>query len=130
LVIAFVFVYLTMITGDPVYDAIGSICIGGVLILVALFIGIRIQSLIVGRSAEPDLQILIDNAIREHEYIEEVLNTITLQFGPKVMLAAKIRMKSGINIDQTVAGINALERSIKQNFPEVGWCFIEPDSEK
>jgi len=130
LIIAFVFVYLTMITGDPVYDAIGSICIGGVLILVALFIGVRIQSLLVGRSAEPELRILIDQMIAEHEHIEEVLNTITLQFGPSVMLAAKIRMKSGITIDQTVAGINAMEKSIKAKFPEVGWCFVEPDNKK
>jgi cation diffusion facilitator family transporter len=130
LVIAFVFVYLTMITGNPVYDAIGSICIGCVLILVALFVGIRIQSLLVGRSAEPGLQMLLDQTIAEHENIEEVLNTITLQFGPKVMLAAKIRMKSGINIEQTVAGINALEKSIKRKFPEVGWSFVEPDDKK
>lgn len=46
------------------------------------------------------------------------------------MLAVKIRMKSGINIDQAVAGINALERRIKEQFPEVGWCFIEPDNKK
>jgi cation diffusion facilitator family transporter len=129
LLIAFFFVYLTMITGDPFFDAIGSICIGGVLIFVALFIGIRIQSLLVGRSAEPDLQALIEKTITEHENIEEVLNAITLQFGPKVMLAAKIRMKGGISIDQTVAGINALERSIRKKFPEVGWCFVEPDNE-
>jgi cation diffusion facilitator family transporter len=127
LIIAFAFVYLTMMTGDSFYDALGSICIGVVLIIVAFFIGGRIQSLLVGQSAEPVLQELIDQTIKEHENIEEVLNTITLQFGPSVMLAAKIRMKSGISIEQTVAAINALEERIKSKFPEVGWCFVEPD---
>ena len=49
--------------------------------------------------------------------------------GPQVMLAAKIRMRPGISIEAAVASINALERRIKERFPEVGWCFIEPDLE-
>ena len=130
LIIAFVFVLLSSVTGNPTYDAIGSICIGVVLIIVAVFIAIRVQSLLVGRSAEPDLQRLLQETIIADELIEEVLNTITMQFGPKVMLAAKIRMRNGIPIEQVVAGINSLERVIKERFPEIGWCFIEPDNQR
>jgi cation diffusion facilitator family transporter len=130
LIIAFVFVLLSSVTGNATYDAMGSICIGVVLIVVAVFIAIRIQSLLVGRSAEPDLQRLLQETIMADELIEEVLNTITLQFGPKVMLAAKIRMRNGIPIEQVVAGINSLERVIKERFPEIGWCFIEPDNQR
>ena len=43
------------------------------------------------------------------------------------MLAAKIRMRSGMAIDDAVERINVLERQIKERFPEIGWCFIEPD---
>ena len=59
--------------------------------------------------------------------IDELLNTITLQFGPKVMLAVKVRMQPGLTIDDAVAHINELERQIKRRHPEVGWCFVEPD---
>lgn len=128
LILAFVFILLSSVTGNPSYDAIGSICIGVVLILVAIFVAIRIQSLLVGRSAEPELQRLLQETIIGDDLIEEVLNTITMQFGPKVMLAAKIRMRNGITIDQVVDGINSLERVIKERFPEIGWCFIEPDN--
>ena len=43
------------------------------------------------------------------------------------MLAAKIRMKPGLSIDEAVHCINELERQIKERYPEIGWCFIEPD---
>ena len=56
LVLAFVFVALAAATGNPVFDAIGSIVIGVVLVCVSIFIAIRIKGLIVGRSAEDDLQ--------------------------------------------------------------------------
>ncbi len=127
LVIAFAFVLTASITGNPVYDAIGSICIGTILIIVAVFVGWRIKELIIGRSAEPELEILIAKIIAEDENIECLLNSITLQFGPQVMLAAKLKMKPGISIDIAVEQINKLESKIKQQVPTVGWCFMEPD---
>jgi len=128
LVIALGFVTMTYVTGDPVYDAIGSIVIGVVLIFVAIFVAIRVQSLLVGKSAEPDLQASIIRAIEADPNIEALLNTITLQFGPKVMLAAKIKMTSGLTIEAAVEHINQLEAHIKAEHPVVGWCFIEPDT--
>ena len=50
-----------------------------------------------------------------------------MQLGPGIMLAIKIRMVRGITIDQAVERINALERRIKEQVPEVEWCFVEPD---
>lgn len=127
LALAFGFLSLANITGNTVYDAIGSICIGVVLIIVSLFIAVRIQSLLVGRSAEPSLRRLIDELIEQDEVIDELLNTITLQFGPKVMLAAKVRMKPGLTVDSAVKHINNLEKRIKEKAPSIGWCFIETD---
>ena len=57
----------------------------------------------------------------------ELLNAITLQMGPQVMLAIKVRMRTGLTLDAAVASINALERRIKAKFPEVTWIFTEPD---
>jgi hypothetical protein len=50
-----------------------------------------------------------------------------MQLGPDVMLALKIRMRSGLTLDAAVSAINALEVRIKAKFPEVAWCFVEPD---
>ena len=127
LIIAFIFVLISGITGDPVYDALGSISIGVILIIISIFIGWRIKALIIGRSAEPDLVELIDSIIKEDDSIEKLLNTITMQFGPDIMLAAKLKMKTGLSIEETVKQINELEDEIQRQVPTVKWCFIEPD---
>ena len=130
LLLAFGFVSLASITGDPVYDAIGSICIGVVLILISIFVATRIKALIIGKSAEPELQEIINSIIANDDAIDSILNTITVQFGPQIMLAAKIKMHSGVSIERAVERINVLERKIKEQVPEVGWCFMEPDVEQ
>ena len=127
LILALGFLILAAITGNPVYDALGSICIGVILIVISAFVAWRIRSLLVGRSADPDIQEAIDAVIDEQDAIELCFNTITVQFGPDTMLAAKVKMRSGQSIDEAVAGINALERELKARVPNLKWCFIEPD---
>jgi cation diffusion facilitator family transporter len=127
LALAFVFVALAAATGQSVYDAIGSIVIGVVLVCVSIFIAIRIKGLIVGRSAEDDLQEAIRADIAADPNIEALLNAITLQMGPDVMLALKVRMNPTISITTAAEHINALELRVKSKFPEVKWCFVEPD---
>ena len=122
--IAFCFIALAAVTGNPAFDAIGSMCIGVVLVVISLWVASRIKSLIVGRSAEPELRRLIDAYIEDHAAIETVFNTITLQLGPKVMLAAKIKMQPDIALEAAVSAINDLEARIKAEFPEIAWCFI------
>ena len=127
LAIAFIFVGIAAITGNPVYDAIGSICIGVILLMVSIFISLRIKSLIVGTSAEPELVELINTIINKDDYIDELLNSITIQFGPDIFLAAKLKMRAGISVEETVKQINELEVEIKKHVPSVKMCFMEPD---
>ena len=127
LTLALIFVSLTALTGDSTYDAIGSMCIGVVLLFISVFLALRIRSLLVGRSADPAIQAMIDMIIAEDDDIERVFNTITIQLGPETLLAAKIKLRSGIDIDTAVGHINELERRLKKQVPELKWCFIEPD---
>ena len=87
----------------------------------------RIRRLLIGKSAEPQLRESIDRLIAADPAIEELLNTITLQMGPQIVLAAKIRMRSGLDIDEAVQRINELERRIRQAHPRWAGCFVEPD---
>jgi len=127
LIVAFIFVSIAGITGNSTYDALGSISIGFILITISIFCGWRIKELIIGRSAEPELTGLIDSIIRKDNSIEKLLHTITIQFGPDIMLAAKLKMKPGLTIEETVKEINELEDEIQKRVPAVKWCFIEPD---
>jgi cation diffusion facilitator family transporter len=127
LVLAFAFVGLATLTGNTVFDAIGSITIGVVLVCVSIFVAIRIKGLLVGRSAEDDLQEGLRAEVSGEPNIEAILNAITMQMGPDVMLALKVKMRSGLTLDAAVETLNALERRIKAKFPEVKWIFVEPD---
>lgn len=127
LCLAFVFVSLATLTGNVTFDAVGSACIGVVLLTISVFLAMRVRGLLVGRSADPLIQRTIDQVIAEQEDIERVFNTITMQLGPDTMLAAKIKLKPGIDIDAAVATINSLERALKEEIPNLKWCFIEPD---
>ncbi len=127
LILALAFLTLAAVTGNPVYDAMGSISIGGVLLVISGFIAWRVRSLLVGRSADPEIQEMIAAIITEHEGIEQVFNIITIQFGPDTVLAAKVKLQAGIDIESAVAEINALERTLKSRIPKLAWCFIEPD---
>jgi divalent metal cation (Fe/Co/Zn/Cd) transporter len=121
------FISLAAVSGNPVFDAVGSMCIGVVLIVISVFLSLRVQSLLVGRSADPLIQEAIDKVIQDDEDIEQVFNTITMQMGPYTMLAAKVKLKSGIEIDTAVDDINDLEARLKGEIPNLKWCFIEPD---
>ena len=127
LIVAFIFVSIAGITGNSTYDALGSISIGFILITISIFCGWRIKELIIGRSAEPELTKLIDSIINKDNSIEKLLHTLTIQFGPDIMLAAKLKMKRGLTIEETVKEINELEDEIQRRVPAVKWCFIEPD---
>ena len=127
LCVALLFISLAAISGNPIFDAIGSMCIGVVLIVISVLLTLRMQSLLVGRSADPLIQEAIDKVIRDNEDIEKVFKTITMQMGPYTMLAAKIKLRSGIDIDTAVDDINALEVRLKEEIPNLKWCFIEPD---
>jgi cation diffusion facilitator family transporter len=127
LFIAFVFVSIASLTNNTTYDAFGSISIGVVLLVVSVFVALRVRSLLVGRSADPLVQEAIDKVISQQPDIEQVFNTITMQFGPDTMLAAKIKLRPGLNIDDAVQSINTLERRLKEEIPNLEWCFIEPD---
>ncbi len=127
LILALGFLIMAAKTGNPVYDAMGSICIGVILIFISAFVAWRIRSLLVGRSADPEIRQAIDTIMREQDGIESVFNTITIQFGPDTMLAAKVKMRPGIDIETAIEYINALERKLKARIPNLRWSFIEPD---
>ena len=127
LVTAFIFVVLSHVLGDPVYDALGSIFIGVILLIVSFFLIIRMKDLLIGKSADPDIQLAIRNHIDSDPNIEDVFNIITVQLGPYIMLAGKIKLKGTLDITTACNAVNRLEVSLKKHIPQIKWCFIEPD---
>lgn len=127
LVIAFIFVSLSDYLNMPVLDAIGSIAIGVILLCISFFLIFRMKALLIGKSANPEVQDQIEKTISEGAGVEKVLNILTIQNGPYVMLAAKIKMDRNINIEEACKKINTIEIDLKNRFPSLEWSFIEPD---
>lgn len=128
LTIALVAVILAMVTGNPLFDALGSIAVGVLLVIVAWLLAIEIKSLITGQSAEPHVDSGIRELIASHPDVVEVFNVITLQLGGEVMVAAKARVRAPVpGARQLVEAINGIEVKIKTDFPVVRWVFFEPD---
>ncbi len=127
LTLAITFVGLSMITGNRVYDAFGSLAIGVLLVVVAALVAERISKLLIGRSADPEFTEALRAEIARDPAIAEVLHLITLQIGPEVMLAVKVRVRDGLALGDAITRVNALERRLKADHPSLRWSFVEFD---
>jgi cation diffusion facilitator family transporter len=126
LALALMAVLITIATGDPVWDALGSVSIGVVLILVAAGIGIEIKGLLIGQSIDPDAQQRMRVYLERQADVEKVYRMITMQLGTSVMVAVKAKIRAA-SPAELVAGINRTEAALRAEFPEIQWLFFEPD---
>jgi len=129
LVFALISVILSMVTGNPLFDAIGSIGIGVLLIVISLFLGIKIKGLLIGQSVDPEVSQEITTFLEGQPEINKVLNLITLQLGAQVMVAVKVKMAKVETVDQLIGNINRCEAALKKQNPAIQWVFFEPDVE-
>ena len=124
---ALVAVVLSIITENPVFDAVGSIGIGVLLIFISFFLAWKVKSLLIGQSALAETREQIQELLSSRPEIEQVLNLITLQLGPRIMVAVKARMDSSLSAEHMIASINLCEKELKKAFPDIQWVFFEPD---
>lgn len=128
LVIALAAVLLTLATGDPVWDGIGSLGIGLVLIAVALFVGVEVASLLMNEAPPLALRAALREAVAEDPAVAEVLGLVAVVVGSdRLMVALKIRFRDQPSGAALVAAINALERDLRSRFPQIQHLFVEPD---
>jgi cation diffusion facilitator family transporter len=126
LALALAAILLTVLTGNPAWDALGSIAIGVVLIVVAILVGIEIKALLIGQSAEPETEARMREFLQRQDGVEKVYRLITLQLGTSLMVAVKAGMR-GSSAAELVAAINRAEAAMCAEFPEIQWLFFEPD---
>jgi cation diffusion facilitator family transporter len=127
--VALIAVLLTVWTGDPLYDAAGSIIIGVLLVVVAVAIGAQTKSLLIGESASPRVRRDIKAFLGAWPGIAAMREFITLQHGEDVFVAAKAEIQGTPSIREVEAAIAACEAGLKAAFPEVRWVFLEPIGE-
>jgi cation diffusion facilitator family transporter len=127
LVFALIAIAATLVTGNPLWDAIGTVSIGVLLIIIAVFVAIEVKDLLIGQSVEAVARDEMEGFLRARPEIRELFSLLTMQFGPDAMVAIKARMTPTGSEQRLVAAVNAVERDFRERFPSVSWLFFEPD---
>jgi cation diffusion facilitator family transporter len=122
---------LAAATGDGRWDGIGSASIGLVLIGVAVFLAVEVSSLLMGESADPDIDVVSREVAATIPEMEKVLNVLTMQQGPgEVLVHIKIAFTATLSVEEACGAINVFEERLRKARPEVKWVFVEPDIPK
>ncbi|GAA5026013.1 cation diffusion facilitator family transporter [Microbacterium fluvii] len=128
LVFALLGVGLTIITGDAVFDAIGTLFIGALLIAVAIVLGIETKSLLVGEGATEADHDAIVAAIESSSEVEKLIHMKTLYLGPdELLVAAKLAFAADKPLGDVAGDINAVEERIRAAVPAARVVYLEPD---
>lgn len=117
----------TMLTGNLMFDALGTLAIGVLLLVVAVLLAVEVKALLIGQGVEPRRRAELLTFLKSRPEVAEVLNLITLQMGPDVMVAVKARMAPTPDALSLIEAINAVERAMKARFADIRWSFFEPD---
>ena len=119
---------LTILTGNPMWDGVGTIAIGLLLVLVAVILGIETKSLLVGEGASPDDNAKILAALNNHPQVEAVIHMKTLYLGPdELLVAAKIAVPKATKAAEVAAAIDAIEADVRAAVPVARVIYLEPD---
>jgi len=122
-------VILSMVTGNPLFDAIGSIGIGVLLIVISIFLAVKIKGLLIGQSVDIHVREEITSFLEKRSEIDSVLNLITLQLGSQIMVAVKAKMAKVETVDELISNINRCEAELRKQNHSIQWIFFEPDIE-
>ncbi|MCU1542459.1 MAG: cation transporter [Microbacteriaceae bacterium] len=128
LVLALLGVGLTIITDNSLFDALGTLAIGVLLVLVAIVLGIETKSLLVGEGASSDDTEAIRTAINANPQVEALIHMKTLYLGPdELLVGAKVAFARSRKLADVAADINGLETAIRAAVPIARVIYIEPD---
>ena len=124
---ALISIVLAILTGNPVFDAIGSIGIGVLLITISFFLAVKVKSLLIGQSADNETCVAIRCFLEARPEIDLIFNLITIQLGSQIMVAVKAKMAEVDTVNQLIININKCESELRKAYPAVLWIFFEPD---
>jgi len=131
LVLALVGISVATITGDGRFDGLGSIAIGILLIIIAVFLAVEMSSLLLGESALPEYQLAIEAALADSGVIERVIHVKTLHLGPdELLVVAKVAVVDDGTSRSIAVAIDAAEARVRAAVPLTCMIYLEPDVDR
>jgi len=127
LVLALFGVSLSVLTGDGIWDGIGTVLIGLLLVAVAVVLGIETSSLLVGEGASAGDADAIHRAILDGPEVDSIIHAKTLYLGPdELMLAAKVEMAPTVDLAEISSRIDIVESRVREAVPTTRVIYLEP----
>jgi cation diffusion facilitator family transporter len=131
LVLALLGVGLTVITGNSVFDALGTIAIGILLGIIAVILIIEMKSLLIGEGATGPVLDKIVAQLEAGDDVERVIHIRTQYIGPEEMLvAAKIAMTPRMAVEAVARAIDEAEVRVREAVPDARMIYLEPDLDR
>ncbi len=128
LIFALFGVTMAVVTGDGVWDGVGTLAIGVLLAIIAIVLAVETKSLLIGESAAPEIEERICAAVEEAPEVDRVIHLRTLHLGPEELLvAAKIAVRHDETAAEVARGIDEAERRIREAVPIARVIYLEPD---
>ncbi|MGR8010206.1 cation diffusion facilitator family transporter [Streptomyces hypolithicus] len=128
LILALAGVSLALATGDGVWDGIGTLCIGVLLIIIAVILAAETKSLLLGEAAGTEDVDKIQAAVVDGDTVTRLIHMRTLHLGPEELLvAAKIAVRHDNTATEVAHAINAAEERIRVAVPIARVIYLEPD---
>jgi cation diffusion facilitator family transporter len=128
LALALAGVGLALLTHNGVWDGVGTLCIGSLLVVIALVLAAETKSLLLGESAGPETVAAIRAALVDGFAVAGVIHMRTLHLGPEELLvAAKIAVRHDDTAAQVALAIDAAEARIREAVPIARVIYLEPD---
>ncbi|GHH79778.1 transporter [Streptomyces sulfonofaciens] len=119
---------LALLTGSGVWDGVGTLCIGVLLISIALVLAVETKSLLLGEAAGAEEVGRIERALVDGDTVTRIIHMRTLHLGPEELLvAAKIAVRHDDTAAEVAAAINAAEERIRSSVPIARVIYLEPD---
>ncbi|WP_306367425.1 cation diffusion facilitator family transporter [Nocardiopsis sp. CC223A] len=131
LVFALIGVSLTLVTGNGLWDGLGTVAIGVLLVVIAIVLAIEMKSLLIGESATEEHVREIEKAIVSVEDIDRLIHMKTQHIGPEELLvAAKVAVDARDDAARVTRAINEAEARIREAVPIARMIYIEPDLDR
>ncbi len=128
LMVAFLGILLSQLTGILLFDGLASVMIGIILVGTSIWLAYETKGLLIGESADQSVNRSIRDSLQGRSNIVHVNEILTMHMGPDFILAnISVDFKSSIGSDQVEQDIAEIDRTIKQKFPQIKRIFIEAE---
>ena len=128
LVVALAATYAYQVTGNILFDASASICIGLILAATAAWLAFEAKGLLIGESADPQTVAAIKTLVAAEEHVLSVNELITLHMGPSdIIVTLSVDFVDGIDSSVVEGTVTNLNRAIKALDPNIRRVFIEAE---